>query len=421
MKMRAILGTAALVGAVGTALPPAQQARAATTISFWIRASDQSFTQPLVNAYNKSHSTQVKLAVIPNTTFVTKFGTAVAGGQAPDVIGIDLVYMPAFDAANQMTDITAMAHKLPFFNKLSPSHIRLATYQGKLYGLPFSAEGSILLYNKVLFRQAGLNPNEPPKTWAQIETDAKKVTALGHGVTGYYFPGACAGCNAFTMLPYAWADGGDILNATGTKATVSSWGALKQALSFYHRLWTEKLVSPGAKSDNGSTWFNGFQAGKVGMTGGGAFEISTLKAQYPKIDFGVTYIPGQNGGYSSFAGGDVIGVPRGSTHVTEAFDFINWCLSTPQQLTYFAKVGTVPVRTDLANNQYSKADPRFVIAATAMAHGRTIYSVHDNQLFNDQNGPWNTMLQKAFFTGQIDQAVATGQQQFTQILSSSNG
>ncbi len=47
MKMRAILGAAALVGAVGTALPPAQQARAATTISFWIRASDQSFTQPL--------------------------------------------------------------------------------------------------------------------------------------------------------------------------------------------------------------------------------------------------------------------------------------------------------------------------------------------------------------------------------------
>jgi len=351
---------------------------------------------------------------------VTKFGTAVAGGQAPDVIGIDLVYMPAFDAANQMTDITAMAHKLSYFNKLSPSHIRLATYQNKLYGLPFSAEGSILLYNKGLFRQAGLNPNAPPTTWAQIEADSKKMTALGHGITGYYYPGACAGCNAFTFLPYAWASGGDILNATGTKATVSSWGPLKQALAFYRRLWTENQVSPGAKSDNGASWFTGFQGGKVGMTGGGAFEISVLKAQYPKIDFGVTYIPGQNGGWSSFAGGDVIGVPRGSTHITEAFDFITWCLSTPQQLTYFAKVGTVPVRTDLARNQYSEADPRFVTAANAMAHGHTIYSVHDNQLFNDLNGPWNAMLQKAFFSGQIDQAIATGQQQFTQILSSSS-
>ncbi len=420
MKMRAIFGAAALIGAVSVAAAPARQVQAATTLNFWIRASDQSFTQPLVNAYNKSHSTQVKLTIIPNNNFVTKFGTSVAGGQAPDLIGIDLIYMPAFDAANEMTDITSIAHKLSYFSKLSPSHIRLATYQSKLYGVPFSAEGSILLYNKGLFHQAGLDANSPPKTWAQIEAYSKKITALGHGTTGYYYPGACAGCNVFTFLPYIWASGGDVTNASGTQATLTTSAPVKQALSFYHRLWTENQVSPGAKSDNGASWFTGFQAGKVGMTGGGAFEISTLKAQYPKIDFGVTYIPGQNGGWSSFAGGDTIGIPRGSTHVSEAFGFITWCLATSQQLTYFAKVGTVPVRTDLTSNQYSKADPRFMIAANAMAHGRTPYSVHYNQVFNDLNGPWNGMLQKAFFSGQIDQAVSTAQQQFNQLLSSSS-
>jgi len=420
VKMRAILGAAALICAFSlAAAPPAQQARAATTINFWIRASDQSFTQPLVTAYNKSHATQVKLTIVPNAVFVTKFGTAVAGGEAPDVIGIDLIFMPAFEAANEMTDITAVAHKLPFFNHLSPSHIRLSTYQGKLYGVPFSAEGSILLYNRGLFRQAGLNPNQPPTTWAQIEADAKRITALGHGVTGFYFPGACAGCNVFTFLPYIWASGGDVISADGAKATVDTV-PVKAALSFFHRLWSENQVAPGAKSDIGASWFTGFQAGKTGMTGGGAFEISALKTQFPKIDFGVTYLPGQNGGWSSFAGGDVVGIPRGSAHVNEAFDFITWCLSDAQQLQYFAKVGTVPVRTDLTSNQYSKADPRLVTAANAMAHGRTPYSVHYNQVFNDQNGPWNAMLQKAFFSGQVDQATSTAQQQFTQILSSPN-
>ncbi len=61
-----------------------------------------------------------------------------------------------------------------------------------------------------------------------------------------------------------------------------------------------------------------------------------------------------------------------------------------------------------------------MIAANAMAHGRTPYSVHYNQVFNDLNGPWNAMLQKAFFSGQIDQAVSTAQQQFNQLLSSSS-
>jgi len=420
MKIRSILGPALLAGLLASALPVARPARAATAINFWIRSSDSGFVTPLVKGYNASHSTQVKLTIIPADSFVTKFGTSIAGGAAPDVVAIDLIYLPAFDAANQMTDITSFAHKLPYFNRLSPSHIRLATYNGKLYGLPFSAEGSILLYNRGLFRQAGLDANSPPKTWAQIEADSKKITALGHGVTGYYYPGACAGCNAFTFLPYIWASGGDILNATGTKPTLTSSSPVKQALAFYHRLWAENQVSPGAKSDTGASWFTGFQAGKVGMVGGGAFEISALKTQYPKIDFGVTYLPGQNGGQSSFAGGDTIGIPRGSTHVAEASDFITWCLSTPQQLNYFAKVGTVPARTDLASNQYSKADPRFVTAANAMAHGRTPYSVHYNQLINDLNGPWNAMLQKAFFSGQIDQAVSTAQQQFTQILSSSS-
>ncbi len=419
MAMRAILRAAALTCAISITLPAARPAQAATTLNFWIRASDQSFTQPLVNAYNKSHATQIKLTSIPNNSFVTKFGTAVAGGQAPDIIGIDLIFLPAFAAANQMTDITSYAHGLPFFSKLSPSHIRLSTYKGKLYGVPFSAEGSILLYNRALFRQAGLDASSPPKTWAQIEADAKKIKALGHGIEGFHYPGACGGCNVFTFIPYIWASGGDVLNAAGTKATLTS-KPVKDALAFYQRLWTENLVSPGAKSDNGASWFTGFQAGKTGMTGGGAFEISALKANFPKIDFGVTYLPGQHGGWSSFAGGDSIGIPRGSTHVKEGFDFITWCLSTPQQLQYFAKVGTVPVRTDLASNQYSKADPRLVIAANAMAHGRTPYTIPYNQLFNDPNGAWNTMLQKAFFTGQIDQATSTAQQQFTQILSSAN-
>ena len=66
------------------------------------------------------------------------------------------------------------AKKLPFYQSLSPSHMRLGTYQGKQYALPFSAESSMLLYNKTLFKRAGLNPDEPPKTWAELEAEAQQ-------------------------------------------------------------------------------------------------------------------------------------------------------------------------------------------------------------------------------------------------------
>jgi len=417
MKTRTIMTVALLIAAIGTALPIAPTARAATTITFWARNSEASFVQTLVTDYNASHATQVKLTIIPAAQFVTKFGIASAAGTVPDVAAIDLVFLPSFAAANQLTDVTARAHGLPFLKQLSPSHMRLATYKGKIYAMPFTAEGSILLYNKALFRRANLNPNAPPTTWGQIEADAKKITALGGGIHGFYFPGVCPGCEGFTFLPLVWASGGDVLNADGTKATMTS-PVLKDALTFYRRLWLEGLVSRGAQVDNGATWFSGFQAGKDGMVAGGAFEINTLKTLYPKIDFGVTYLPGKTGGWSSFAGGDEIAIPRGSAHAAEAWSFITWALSPKAQTDYLAKNGIVPVRTDLAVNRYSKLDPRYVITANAMAHGRTLYSVHDNQLFNDANSPWNVAFQQAVFGGHIDQALATAQGRFTQILSS---
>lgn len=390
------------------------------TISFWIRAADQTFVQPLAAEYNKTHKNQVKLTIIPNDNFVTKFASASAAGTPPDVVGIDLVFLPAFAAHGQMTDITDKAKALPFFNQLSPSHVRLSTYQGKIYALPFSAESSFLLYNKDLFKQAGLDPNTPPKTWAEIEQDSAKIRALGKDYYGFYFSGSCGGCNIFTFMPYIWASGGDILNAEGTQATVSPNPVLKDALSFYRRMWVAGDIPPSGKADPGTNFFTPFTTGKVGMQGAGAFAVGTLKQQYPNINFGVAPLPSKDGTTSSsFAGGDVIGVPKGSQHVNEAFDFINWCLSDNTQVELFAKNGSIPVRTDLANNKYSQLDQRYILVAHQMSIGKTVYSVHENQLINDNNGPWATMIQKAVFSGDIDGAMNAAQQQFTQILSSS--
>src|SRR5205807_6954652 len=116
----------------------------------------------------------------------------------------------------------------------------------------------------------------------------------------------------------------------------------------------------GAKVDDGANFLNAFTTGKIGMAGSGSFAIAVLKNQYPKIDFGITYLPGENGSTSSFAGGDVFGIPRGSKHPTEAWDFISWCLSDHVQLDILAKHNEIPVRTDLTNNQYSQQDPRYI-------------------------------------------------------------
>jgi len=402
--------------AEATAAPAA--AEGATTVTFWSRDSDQALIEPVIAAYNGSHPTQIKATFIPAAQFVQKFAAATAGGEAPDLIAVDLIYMPSFIAAKQMTDITDMAKALPFFDKLNKAQMREGTAEGKIYSVPFSADGSVLVYNKNLFKQAGLDPEKPPTNMQEMMDMSKKITALGNGTYGFYFSGNCPGCNAFTMMPYIWASGGDILSEDGKTVTVTDPN-VKTVLTWYHQMWADKQIPESAKVDTGSDFFNVFASGKIGMVGSGAFAIAALKKDHPDLDFGVVPLPGlKTGQQSSFAGGDVIGIPTGSKHVKEATDFITWYLSEDVQLEQVAKINGLPVREDLVDNQYSKKDPRYITVGNAMyKFGKTPYSVHYNEIWNDANGPWLAMIQKAVFDGNIDEAINDAQQQITQIVS----
>lgn len=386
------------------------------TLSLWSRDSDQALVTALVEDWNATHKNQIEPTIIPAAQFVTKFATAVAGGAAPDLVALDLVYTPTFMEAGQLTDITEQARALPFFDQLSPSHVRLGTWSDdNIYALPFSAEGSVLAYNKDLFRQAGLDPEKPPTSWTDIEAAAEQITALGDDTYGYYFSGACAGCNVFAMMPLIWASGGDILSDDYSQPTFTD-PKVTAVLEFYRRMYEAGFIPEGSRVDDGTDFINAFTSGKIGMVGTGAFSIALLKSQYPDIDFGITFLPGQDGGQSSFAGGDNIAIPTGSEYVDEAFEFIAWLLSDEVQLEQYAKNAQLPVRTDLAENQYFAEDPRLTTAAEAMAIGQTPYSVVYNQLLNDNNGPWLQMLQDAIFGGDVAGATQTAQRRAEQIM-----
>lgn len=408
---KSILLALLLINAIAGIIPVDAQ----NSITFWVRDSDQAIVDPLVKAYNTRSVTKVKLSVVPAAQFVTKFATSIAGGTPPDVAAIDLIYLPAFNEAGQMADLTAEAKALPFFDKLSPSHVRLATYEGRLYAVPFSAEASVLVYNQDLFKKAGLDPEQPPANFAEIERDAQKITALGSDIKGFYFSGSCAGCNVFTMLPLIWATGGDILSDDGKTASLDN-NAVRSTLSLYRKMWDAGYMPQASQGDNGTNFFTGFATGKVGMAGLGAFAIGLLKQKYPNINFGVAPLPGENGGSASFAGGDSIGIPKGSKNFKEAWQFIQWCLGSDTQIDYFAKNGSIPVRTDIAESAYAKLDPRYIVVARAMATGRTPYSTKYNELLNDPNGPWLGMVQTAIFGDGVDKAVKAAQEKFTKIL-----
>lgn len=389
-------------------------AASAETISMWVRSGIGDSFKEVVKAYNAGHENKVELTEVPFAELVQKYATAIAGGQAPDALSLDLIYTPAFAAAGQLEDLTDWSKALPYFNSLSPSHVKLGTYEDKIYGLPLTVETSIFAWNKDLYEKAGLHPEKAPKTWEEITANAEKIRALGGDTYGFYFSGGgCGGCMIFTFTPLTWGAGADILSADGKTATLDT-PQMRKAVDIYRNMVEKDLVPAGAASDNGVNFLS-FTNGKIGQQSLGAFAIGTLVTQHPEIDFGVTLIPGVDGKPSSFAGGDNFVVTKGTPRLEEVKEFLEYTYS-PEGQKIMAKFGSLPTRGDIANEVLEGLDPRLKVGMEAIAVAQTPYTLQFNDLINSANGPWATFTNAAIYGDDVDGAFSNAQDEMQSII-----
>jgi multiple sugar transport system substrate-binding protein len=366
-----------------------------TTITMWTRAPTATFTETLIKAYSSSHRNQVKLTVIPADSYQQKVGTAAGARQLPDVLATDVVYAPNYAARGVYLDITARVDELPFKDTLAPAHMKTATYQDKVFGVPHDIDLSAVFYNKALYTKAGLDPEKPPTTLDELYAHAKRVDALGGGVDGYFFGGACPGCMLFTTWPMIWASGATVMNPEGTASTIDNEQAAK-VYTLYKKMYGEGLVPTAAKNENGPTWTQAFSEGKIGIQPMGATSLQAMK-EGPDLAVGVAPIPGLTGGSSSFVGGDVLAISANSKSAAQAWDFISWTLSDEAQVEVVAKNRNITVRSDLADNTYAAQDPRLGIFNKLAGEGQTPISANFGKTYNDPNGPWTATVTEAVF------------------------
>ncbi|UWU18498.1 sugar ABC transporter substrate-binding protein (plasmid) [Rhizobium sullae] len=391
-------------------------ASAAEKVEMWVRSGIGDAFKKVVEAYNASHENQVNATEVPFSELVQKYATAIAGGQAPDALSMDLIYNPAFAAAGQLEDLTDWAKSLPYFNALSPSHVRLGTYQDRIYGLPLSVETSVFAWNKDLYKKAGLDPEKAPATWDEITANAEKIRALGDDTYGFYFSGGgCGGCMIFTFTPLVWGGGADILSADSKTATLDT-PQMRKAVDIYRNMVKKDFVPAGAASDNGTNFLT-FTNGKIGQQSLGAFAIGTLVTEHPDINFGVTLIPSVDGKPSSFAGGDNFVITKGTKKIDAVKEFLEYIYSMDGQKV-MAQYGSLPTRGDIAQKVLEGLDPRMQVGLEAISVAKTPYTLQFNDLINSANGPWATFTNAAIFGDDVDGAFSNAQSEMQSIIDS---
>jgi len=113
------------------------------------------------------------------------FTAALAAGTLPDVFTIPFTDGKGLIEQHQIVDIDALIRAFGYADKFNPSV--LANGQdasGKIFAVPTAAYGMSLTYNRDLFTKAGLDPDNPPKTWDEVRAAAKQI-ADKTGVAGY--------------------------------------------------------------------------------------------------------------------------------------------------------------------------------------------------------------------------------------------
>lgn len=374
-----------------------------TELSMWTRAPLEAQAKALVEAYNASHQNQVKLEIFPNDDMEGKVGAAAQSGQLPDIFGGDVVRLPNWVGNGLFADLTDKIDALPFLDDLAPGHLNAGTSpEGAKHTLPFVIDVSVMMWNKALYTEAGLDPEQGPTTIAEFGEHAKAIADLGKdGVSGTYYGGDCGGCLVFTWFPTIWASGDEVISADGTESLLASDSA-KAVFDVYRDLNVSGAVGAGSREETGATWVAPLQEGKVGVM---PYPNTLLGAlDEAGIDVGVAPIPGVNGGGSTFLGGDALGIASNSDKVDQAWNFLAWMLSEETQVQVVAKNGGVVARGSLASNEYAAEDPRLVTINEVAAVGNTPVAYNFAEAFNAPNSPWVQLIRNATFegTGTVD-------------------
>lgn len=380
---------------------PAKGTDDGTEITLWTRSPLERQAKNVVEAYNKSHKNQVKLEIIPNDDMEGKVGGASQTDSLPDILAGDVVRIPYWASEGIFTDITKQIDGLDNKADLQQGHIEAGTVDGAEYTLPFITDVSVMVWNKNLYKEAGLDPEQGPKSIDQFVEQAKKVAALNKdGVAGSYLAGQSGGALVFDLFPSVWADGESVMNEDGSEATLDN-DSMKGVLDAYKELAnTANGLGAGSKEETGATWTAPFANGKIGVM---PYPNTSTAALFDAekdggFEIGVAPIPGaKEGKTSTFLGGDAMGISKDSKHVAQAWNFLYWLMQSDTQKEVFADQGDTASNIKTLKTAYDDADPRIQTINSVIidGNGQTPKSPAFNEAFNAAGSPWQLLVQNA--------------------------
>lgn len=328
----------------------------------------------------------------------------ISAGNAPDVLGLDVVYLPRFVQLGALDPINDFYESRDYTDEIfEPLRQDFIRWDGDVYAMPFWIDLSAYYYNKNHYEDAGLDPENPPETFDEFLNACDALQQAGYD-TPLSNTLAFTGLESFFFLPHVWAGGGEFLNEDQTEARVDEQPAI-DALNFFIEL-QEKGYSTDQTSTESFT-YGAFAAEETSMAYGGGTGVGVVKDQNEELfnNMGTAMFPKPEGGTrSSFLGGDSVSVTSQVTGEKReaSLEFIDWVNSEEGMRVTVEDLGYLPARKSGFETDYvQERQDVFGAFRTAMEQGHAP-PMHPRYL--EMQAPLNNAITRALLGEQEPEA-----------------
>ncbi|MDQ0990236.1 ABC transporter substrate-binding protein [Streptomyces sp. V3I7] len=301
---------------------------------------------PLLDGWNRTHpGERVTLVELPDSADEThaQMTTDLRGGDRGrfDVLNIDVNWTSEFAAAGWIRPLPPGRFPLKSF---LPPVVDTATYDGRLYAVPYVTNAGLLLYRKDVLAAEGV---PAPRTWAELAHDARTI-APRHGLDGYagqFLPYEGLTVNAAEAV---YSAGGSILGDEGARVTVNS-AAAREGIGFLARGVREGWIPKRALTYKEEESRRAFQDGRLLFLRNWPYAYVAASAPGSKVagKVGAVPLPGPDGPGTSVLGGSSLAVTTHARHPDSAARLIAYLTGERVQREVLTRGALPPVRASL--------------------------------------------------------------------------
>lgn len=327
----------------------AEKVKADVVIWHWMTDRQAAFDVLAEQYFNETGVRVVFETYAPTDVYKNKISAAATAGLLPDVYNpiADKKEVAAYIKAGYIADLTEDMNKDGWKNVFFKKALSQNTYEKGnewdvkpgIYAVPLDVNALMIYYNKDLFKQAGLDPEKPPKTWPEFINACKKIRAAGiQPFTSGFGEGWLVG--AFAQA-YQW----NLFGKEGVLQTIEGkipytdkrWVKI---FELFAEMRENNLFASGIVTMVNKDAERSFATGRAAMAFNGSWGVNVYKEMNPELNYGVFAQPAlPEGKYPLliFGGeGSSLFVNETSPNKQKAIDFLRWLTKKDSQ-TYLAK------------------------------------------------------------------------------------